>query len=124
MGGIEENEPMFVSVMCHMKMYSDTKLSGGVLAGPAALRMCQHRNIKGNDTGTSHSRPFSPALGALPLSASPSQCQTLNVGKITGLYTLRNIQQFSFPLSQGLSTLQNEFNWSQIVIEAGLFPYP
>lgn len=24
------------------------------------------------------------------------------------------------PLSQGLSTLQNELNWSQIVIEAGL----
>lgn len=99
MEGLEEKETMCVSVMCHMKIYSDTKLSDRLFAGLAALRKCQH-NTEANNIETSTgliSLPSSPTLTALPFSAILRQCQTLIVVKMTGFYTLWKIHKFSFP---------------------------
>ncbi len=123
-GEVEENETMPLLVMAYMEIQPDTKLSDGLFAGLAALRKCQHYIIRRNNTveiNGSISQP-STSLTALPFSAILSRCQTLMVIKMTGLCSLKKIHWCSFPcVRHVLSTLQNELNWSQIVIDPGLF---
>lgn len=85
---------MLVSVMSHMKIQSDTKLSDWLFAGLVALGKCQHYIIRGNNSveiNGAISQPSTPSLIALPFSVILSQWQALIVIKMTGLCSLKKI---------------------------------